>query len=50
MSKVHTRKNTTFADWHAMVVEELAKNGKVHHGEIGKDIVDDINQYFGISQ
>lgn len=27
MSKVHTRKNTTFADWRAMVVEELAKNG-----------------------
>ena len=24
------------------------KNGKVHHGEIGKDIVDDINQYFDI--
>jgi len=27
MSKVITRKNTTFADWRAIVVEELAKNG-----------------------
>ena len=27
MRVVHTRKNTTFADWRKMVVEELAKNG-----------------------
>lgn len=27
MATVHTRKNTTFADWRKMVVEELAKNG-----------------------
>ena len=26
----------------------IDKNGKVHHGDIGKDIVDDIDQYFGI--
>ena len=28
----------------------IDKNGKVHHGEIGKDIVEDINQYFEISR
>lgn len=27
----------------------IDKNGKVHHGEIGKDIVEDINQYFEIA-
>lgn len=26
----------------------IDKNGKIHYGNIGKDIVDDINQYFGI--
>ena len=26
----------------------IDKDGKVHHGDIGKDIVDDIDQYFGI--
>lgn len=27
----------------------IDKDGKVHHGDIGKDIVDDINQYFEIA-
>ena len=26
----------------------IDKDGKVHHGDIGKDIVDDIKQHFGI--
>ena len=39
--------NNRISKWETAHID---KNGKIHYGEIGKDIVEDINQYFGISQ